>query len=128
MAVRNLSLIAALGALACAAAVHAAAPAAGAVAAASAPARRAATAAQPAVLVDINGADRKTLMTLPGIGAAEADKIIAGRPYLSKAFLVTKKVLPMDVYQGIRGAIVARQKNQPRAARGASAAAQKGAS
>ena len=38
--------------------------------------------AKPIKLVDINSASRKELKTLPGIGDAEADKIIAARPYL----------------------------------------------
>jgi hypothetical protein len=68
----------------------------------------------PAVLVDINSASPETLKTLPGIGDAEAAKIIAGRPYLTKAHLVTHQVLPMEVYQGLRTAIIARQKPLPR--------------
>src|SRR5689334_7426793 len=37
--------------------------------------------------VDVNSADAKTLETLPGIGPATANKIIAGRPYGSLADL-----------------------------------------
>lgn len=59
--------------------------------------------------VDINSASKEQLKTLPGITDAYADKIIAGRPYLSKAFLVTKNVLPQDLYLALRKRIVARQ-------------------
>ncbi|WP_257306841.1 ComEA family DNA-binding protein [Geothrix campi] len=59
--------------------------------------------------IDINSATKDQLKTLPGITDAYADKIIAGRPYLSKAFLVTKNVLPNDLFQTLRKQIVARQ-------------------
>lgn len=59
-------------------------------------------------LVDINSASKADLMKLPGIGAAEADKIIAGRPYLTKAHLVTHQALPAWIYEGIKGQIVAK--------------------
>jgi competence protein ComEA len=85
---------------------------------ASSAAKKAAPPAAPA-LVDINSASRKTLKTLPGIGDVEAGRIIAGRPYLSKADLVTGKVLEPSVYAGLRSAIVARQKGvMPTGAKG----------
>jgi len=59
--------------------------------------------------MDINSATRKDLMTLPGVTEAYADAIIKGRPYLSKAKLASKDVVPMNVYQGISGLIEARQ-------------------
>jgi DNA uptake protein ComE-like DNA-binding protein len=64
---------------------------------------------QPAKLVDINSASRAELKTLPGIGDAEADRIIKGRPYLSKAELVTKNVMPEGVYVSLRKQIIAKQ-------------------
>ena len=63
------------------------------------------------VLVDINSASRKELKTLPGIGDAEADRIIAGRPYLSKAHLQTHEIVSPMVYQGLRELVVAKQKD-----------------
>ena len=68
-------------------------------------------------LVDINSASRTELKTLPNIGDAEADRIIANRPYLTKAHLVAKKVLDLAAYDALRGRIMAVQKAQPKAKR-----------
>ena len=69
-------------------------------------------AAQPA-LIDINSANVVQLKTLPGIGDAEAKRIVAGRPYLSKASLVTDHIIPAGVYQEIRHRIIAIQHTMP---------------
>lgn len=68
-------------------------------------------AAAKAKRIDINSASKEKLKTLPGIGDAEADKIIAGRPYLSKAQLLTHNVLPENNYEPIKRLIVAKQKD-----------------
>jgi len=78
-------------------------------AAAKAKARAKAKAEADAKAIDINSATKDQLKTIPGITDAYADKIIAGRPYLSKAFLVTKNILPKDLFQAIRSQIAARQ-------------------
>ncbi len=49
--------------------------------------------AGPATKVDVNNADLATLETLPGVGAATAKKIVAGRPYNSIADLEKVKGL-----------------------------------
>ena len=59
--------------------------------------------------VDINSASKEELKTLPGIKDAEADKIIAGRPYGSKAWLVTNKIIDAGVYEGLKGMVIAKQ-------------------
>ena len=59
--------------------------------------------------IDLNGATKEQLTKLPGITEAYADKIIAGRPYLTKAHLVTHNVLPHGVYTAIKGLVVAKQ-------------------
>lgn len=79
--------------------------------------------ATPVKLVDINGAGRKELMTLPGIGAAEADKIIGYRPYLSKTELVAKGVLLLGPYISLKNQ--AMQKNMNGATKAPKAAATK---
>jgi hypothetical protein len=71
--------------------------------------------AAPVKLIDINSASRAQLKTLPGIGDAEADKIVAGRPYLSKARLVTEAGLPVGIYLSIKNQIVAMQNKEARA-------------
>jgi len=55
--------------------------------------------------VDLNNASRAELMALPGVGAAEAERIVRGRPWLSKASLVSGQVLPAATYDGLRGRI-----------------------
>lgn len=57
--------------------------------------------------VDINASSKAELKTLPGIGAAEADRIIAARPYGSKAWLATRNVIPESLFFAIKDKIVA---------------------
>jgi competence protein ComEA len=61
--------------------------------------------------VDINSATKEELKKLPGIGDADADKIIAGRPYLTKAHLQTRNIVSPGVYLDLRQLVVARQKD-----------------
>jgi len=65
----------------------------------------------PAVakLVDINSASKQDLAKLPGVSAADAAKIVAGRPYGSKAHLLTHKILAPDTYQLVSNLVIARQ-------------------
>ena len=60
-------------------------------------------------LVDINSASATELKTLPGIGKDEAARIIAARPFGSKAWLVTKGILPESLYPTISHLVVAKQ-------------------
>ena len=60
-------------------------------------------------LVDINSATKDELKSLPGIQDPQADRIIAGRPFLSQARLVTRKVLDTAQYNAIKKRIVAKQ-------------------
>jgi DNA uptake protein ComE-like DNA-binding protein len=64
----------------------------------------------PAKLVDINSANKAELMKLPGISDAIADKIIAGRPYNTKARLVTNKIITLKAYGDLKNLVIARQK------------------
>ncbi len=72
--------------------------------------------------IDINGASLAQLKSLPGIGDAEAKRIVAGRPYLSKASLVTGNIIPAGVYQTIRHRIIAIQHTMPKRAASADTA------
>ena len=57
--------------------------------------------------MDINTASVDQLRTLPGIGDTYARRIVAGRPYSSKNQLVSKGVLPRNVYDKVQHMIVA---------------------
>jgi competence protein ComEA len=60
----------------------------------------------PARLLDINTASRAELKTLPGVGDAEAERIVAHRPYATKTHLVEKQVLGEEAYDKLRRLIV----------------------
>lgn len=63
-------------------------------------------------LVDINTAKTEELKNLPGITDAEAAKIIAGRPYASKADLVVRKLIDDAAYENLKKLIIAKQPNK----------------
>ena len=60
-------------------------------------------------LVDINSASQQQLMKLAGISKEDAEKIIAGRPYGSKTWLVGNNVLPEAKFLAIKDKIIAKQ-------------------
>ncbi len=70
---------------------------------------KAATAGKPALL-DLNSASKEELETLSGIGPARSEAIIKGRPYRGKDELLSKKIVPSNVYEGIKDKVIARQK------------------
>jgi DNA uptake protein ComE-like DNA-binding protein len=76
---------------------------------------KAATQADTVKLVDINSAKKEELKTLPGISDAEATKIIAGRPYGSKSHLTTHNIVSREVYEGLKGLVIAKQRKAPAA-------------
>ena len=75
-----------------------------------APATRSAPAAPAGKPVDINSASAGELKSVPGIGDAYANKIMAGRPYNSKAQLKSRNILPDAVYEKVKDRLVAKQK------------------
>lgn len=105
----------ALGAsLALAAEDKAAAPAAGKASAAVATSAKKVSAAKryaPALAnpININKASIKELKKLPGVTDEIAARIVAGRPYASKADLVTQNIVDTAVYSAIRQSVVAKQ-------------------
>jgi competence protein ComEA len=60
-------------------------------------------------LVDINGASSAELKKLPGVSDATAAKIIAGRPYGSKAWLVSHNIVDRATYEGLKENVIAKQ-------------------
>ncbi|MBK3777129.1 helix-hairpin-helix domain-containing protein [Azospirillum brasilense] len=65
------------------------------------------TGAAKAKVIDLNTAGKDELQTLPGIGEARSEAIMKNRPYRSKDELVSKKIVPQNVYDDIKGRIAA---------------------
>lgn len=63
-----------------------------------------------AMPIDINTATVAQLQGLKGVGDKRAADIVKGRPYKGKDELVQKKILPQNVYDGIKNQIIAKQK------------------
>jgi len=64
----------------------------------------------PAVeLLDINSASAEQLKKVLGIGDESAKKIIAGRPYVKKDQLKSRKIISANFYYKIKDRIIARQ-------------------
>lgn len=64
--------------------------------------------AAKARIIDINSATEAELKSVPGIGDAFAAKIIAGRPYANKAQLKSRKILPTNIYEQVKAAVIAK--------------------
>jgi competence protein ComEA len=59
--------------------------------------------------LDVNTATREQLLSLPGVTAAEADRVIAGRPYDDPGQLVTRRILPQSKYDKIADRLAAKK-------------------
>jgi len=59
--------------------------------------------------LDLNIATREQLASLPGVTDAEADGIIAGRPYDDPGQLVTRRILPRSKYDKIADRLKAKK-------------------
>ena len=64
--------------------------------------------------VDINSAPKQELAFMLGIPEDLAAKIVAGRPYLSKAHLFTRGIVTVDVYDKIKDKVIAKQSGKVR--------------
>lgn len=58
--------------------------------------------------VDLNSASKEQLVSLPGITSAEADRVIAGRPYTEPTELVKRRILSKPEYDRISDRITAK--------------------
>jgi DNA uptake protein ComE-like DNA-binding protein len=59
--------------------------------------------------LDLNTATRDQLLSLPGVTAEEADRVIAGRPYSEAGDVVTRRIMPKTEYDKIADRITAKK-------------------
>ncbi len=60
-------------------------------------------------LVDVNSASKEQLLSLPDMNSAEADRVIAGRPYNEPSDLVTRRIVPKAEYDKIANRVTAKR-------------------
>lgn len=65
--------------------------------------------------VDINNASVEQLAAVPGLDRAHAMKIVANRPYPTRAWLVTRGILSETKYAEVRAYLVATPNASPKA-------------
>jgi len=76
----------------------------------AAPAAKAKSTMKPTMAkCDVNSASKEDLMKLSGIDDATADKIIAGRPFKTKAALVSKGIMTKEAYAKISAHITTKK-------------------
>jgi len=63
----------------------------------------------PEELLDINSASEEQLKKIAGIGDEYAKKIIAGRPYVKKDQLKSRKILSPALYDKVKDKIIAKK-------------------
>jgi competence protein ComEA len=59
--------------------------------------------------LDLNTATKEQLLSLSGVTTAEADGVIAGRPYNDTDELVTRRIIPKTEYDKIADQITAKK-------------------
>ena len=59
--------------------------------------------------LDLNTATRDQLMSLPGVSAAEADRVIAARPYSEPEDLVKRRIMSKAEYDKIADRVTAKK-------------------
>ncbi|MFZ3340904.1 MAG: helix-hairpin-helix domain-containing protein [Terriglobales bacterium] len=59
--------------------------------------------------VELNSASKAQLESLPGMTSAEADRVIAGRPYSAPDDLVTRRIVSKAEYDKIAGRVTAKK-------------------
>ncbi len=59
--------------------------------------------------LDLNTATKDQLLSLPGVTAAEADGVIARRPYNEPGELVTRRIMPKTEYDKIADRVTAKK-------------------
>ena len=59
--------------------------------------------------LDLNTATKAQLLSLPGVTAAEADRVIAGRPYNDPSEVVKRRIMPKTEYDKIADRVTAKK-------------------
>jgi DNA uptake protein ComE-like DNA-binding protein len=59
--------------------------------------------------LDLNTATKDQLLSLPGVTAAEADRVIVGRPYNEAGEVVTRRIMPKTEYDKIADRVTAKK-------------------